>query len=204
MNSDKFISVNVTDTCAVWHLVGSPTLFTSAVGAKLSFIITPTVDYECFTKQGVRPVSVVRLRLREHLRAHLNAGRVSTMSVSIESLQATILAAKEKGLTKRLGRGELSCVALARDLGHAAVLTDNKREFRVIEPLVDGRLQKTPQLLGWLYMTDRLSDGDVDLVIQQHEQADGHLGKWLRVAHRTACEKRLAARIRSETGHSKS
>ena len=48
MIPDSFSLVSVTDTCAIWNLVGSATLFRAARQKHLSFIITDTVSYRVF------------------------------------------------------------------------------------------------------------------------------------------------------------
>lgn len=191
MIPDAFNPVSVTDTCAIWHLVGAKTLFDAALRVNLSFLITPTVYYECFVKRKERAPTPERLALRDLLRDCLAQKRVTQMGVSIEALQETIQQAKRLGLDKRLGQGELSCAALARSLGHAAVLTDNRRDFNAITSLADERLQKTPQLLGWLYVEGHLTDSDVVDVIREHKASKGQMGDVYQTAHRLACEKRL-------------
>ena len=195
MIPDTFNPTNVTDTCAVWHLVGADTLFRTARRVNVSFILTPTVLYECFVKKRTSPPTEERLALRARLQAHLDGRRISEVGMSIEDLQETMIFAKRHQLEKRIGQGELSCVALARHLGHAAVLTDNKRDFAAIGMLVDGRLQKTPQLLGWLLCEGHLTDSDVDEVVREHEASGGQMAKILRTAYEKACEKRLMSQF---------
>lgn len=194
MIPDDFNRVNVTDTCAVWNLVGADTLFRCARRVNVAFLITPTVFYECFVKTRGRPPSAGRTALQAKLSRHLGEKEVTRLGVSIEDLQETVAMAKRKGLHKRLGQGELSCAALARQLGHAAVLTDNRRDFRAIRILVDDRLQKTPQLLGWLYVEGLLNDSDVDDVVAEHAATEGQMANVYKQAHLLACEKVLVRR----------
>ena len=198
MIPDIFNLVNVTDTCAVWHLVGADTLFRSARRANTAFIITPTVFYECFVKTRGNPVTPERLELQDRLRAHLAEDRVSRMEISIDDLQATVALARHRKLDKRLGQGELSCAALARHLNQA-VLTDNRRDFRAIEKLVEDRLQTTPRLLGWLYVEEYLTDREVDDIIHEHTESHGHMSQVYRDAYLMACEKRLMLHMASTT-----
>ena len=195
MIPDTINLVNVTDTCAVWHLVGADTLFRTARRLKIAFIITSTVFYECFVKTRGRPLTIEQRALRERLQEHIEYERVSQMNVTIEDLQEALELARRRGFDKRLGQGEFSCIALVRRLGHSAVLTDNKRDFRAIEALVENRLQTTPRLLGWLYVEGHLSDSDVDEVIREHESSNGDMAKVYRQAHVMACEKRLMRRM---------
>ena len=142
MIPDSFIPVNITDTCAIWHLVGSMTLFRAAHRMHVAFIITNTVFYECFTKSRGRAASVQHQALRDRLETHLNQDEVKRIDLSIDDLQDFITLARLRGFDKRLGHGEISCAALALSW-RAAVLTDNKKDFRAIKGLVDD-LQTTP------------------------------------------------------------
>lgn len=191
MIPDKFESVNVTDTCAVWHLIAADTLFQTARRVKLFFIITQTVFFECFVKSRGRPITAKRAALRQRLRDQIDNNCISQMEVSIDDLQEAIAVARQNGWDKRLGHGELSCAALVRNLGHAAVLTDNKRDFTVIRGMIDERLQTTPRLLGWLYVEGELSDAGVKDVVCEHEEFGGHMVDVYNKAYREACEKRL-------------
>ena len=197
MIPDTFNLVNVTDTCALWHLVGADTLFRAARQVKVDFIITPTVFYECFVKTRGGSVTAERQALRTKLQGHLDNEQIAHIGVSIEDLQDTVDIAKRSTLDKRLGQGELSCAALARRLGHPAVLTDNKRDFLAIRNLVNDRLQKTPQLLGWLYVKGHISDSDVDDIVCEHKASSGQMADIYKQAYEQACEKRLVAQMGS-------
>ena len=190
MIPDVFRPVNVTDTCAIWNLVGSTTLFRTARQEHLSFVITNTVSYECFIKSRGSAPSPAHRQLRQRLAKHIERGEVRQSDVTIDDLQDVINTARRLGSDKRLGCGEISCAALARRL-RQAVLTDNKRDFRAIGELVDGLLQTTPRLLGWLCLVGRLTDGDVNDVIKEHCSSDGHLSRIYKRAYCEAYEKRL-------------
>lgn len=115
---------------------------------------------------------------------------VSRIDLTIDDLQELIGVARRLGVDRRLGYGEMASAALARHL-RQAVLTDNKRDFRAIGELVDGRLQTTPRLLGWLYLDGGLTDGEVKDVIEQHRKSGGQMAEVYERAHYEACEKRL-------------
>lgn len=200
MIPEKFVSVNVTDTCAIWHLVGAPTLFRAARQVTVSFVITSTVFYECFVKSRGRKPTVQREEMRKRLRTYIDQGQVSRMNLEIDDLQDVITLARQRGCDKRLGQGELSCAALARRLGKA-VLTDNKRDFTAIDGLADGRLHTTPRLLAWLYVKGHITDSDVEHVRTEHQKSGGQMSQIYKRAHYEACEKRLAYQVRpTETG----
>ena len=191
MIPESFRPINVTDTCAIWNLIGSSTLFRVARQRNMSFVITNTVYYECFTKSKGRPASERHRRLRGRLAKHIQRNDVNQMDLTIDDLQDAINTARQYDADRRLGYGEISCAALARRL-RQAVLTDNKRDFRVIAKLVDGLLQTTARLLGWLYLHGHLTDGDVGDVIRQHGDSGGHMSRVYECAHREACQMRLA------------
>ena len=190
MIPERFALVNVTDTCAIWNVVGSATLFKAARKSGLSFIITNTVYYECFVKYKGTAPSPEHEELRIRLREYIHRGDVSRIELTIDDLQELIGVARRLGVDRRLGYGEMACVALARHL-RQAVLTDNKRDFRAIGELVDGRLQTTPRLLGWLYLDGGLTDGEVKDVIEQHRTSGGQMADVYERAHYEACEKLL-------------
>ena len=190
MIPEHFTLVNVTDTCAIWNVVGSATLFKAARKSGLYFIITNTVYYECFVKSKGTAPSAEHEELRIRLRENIHRGDVSRIDLTIDDLQELIGVARRLGVDRRLGYGEMASAALARHLGQA-VLTDNKRDFRAIGELVDGRLQTTPRLLGWLYLDGGLTDGEVKDVIEQHRKSGGQMAEVYERAHYEACEKRL-------------
>ena len=190
MIPDSFRLVNITDTCAIWHLVGSMTFFKTARQIGVSFVITNTVFYECFVKSRRNKLTPQHQALREHLRAYIDQHQVSRIDLGIDDLQDLIVLARQRGLDKRLGQGEISCAALARHL-RQAVLTDNKRDFTAIEALTGSVIQTTPRLLGWLYLEGHLTDADVDDLLTEHRNSGGQMPHVYKQAHYEACEKRL-------------
>jgi predicted nucleic acid-binding protein len=184
MIPDVFIGVNVIDTCALWNLISSDTLFRCSRRCQHTYITTPTVLYECLVKPRNSPMTQARKTLLARLSAHLESRHVERIQISIDDLHEV------SRLSTKLGQGELSCAAAARKINQA-VMTDNKRDFRAIEAMVDGRLQTTPRLLGWLVFQGHLGDAEVQAVVAEHESLDGPLGKWYRRAHWEGCEKRL-------------
>ena len=190
MIPESFRLVNVTDTCAIWNLVGSMTLFNTARRVKVSFVITNTVFYECFIKSKGQAPSAEHQNLRDRLRMHIRQDNVSRIDLTIDDLQDLITLARQHGFDKRLGHGEISCAALARRL-RTAVLTDNKRDFVAVKELADGNLQTTPRLLGWLYLDSHLTDPDVASVLAEHRESGGRMSCVYEQAYREACEKRL-------------
>ena len=105
------------------------TLFKAARRVRVSFIITNTVFYECFTKSRGRAASVQHQALRDRLETQLNEGEVKRNDLTIDDLQELITLARRRGFDKRIGHGEMSCAALALRW-RAAVLSDNRKDFQ--------------------------------------------------------------------------
>ncbi|WNG50898.1 hypothetical protein F0U60_47300 [Archangium minus] len=184
MIPEDFVDINVIDTCALWNLLSSETLFRRSRACKHTYITTQTVLYECFIKPRSTPATPAQSALQDRLNSHLETGAIGKIPISIDDLHEV------SKLSNKLGQGELSCAAAARKISKA-VMTDNKRDFLAIASLVDGRLQTTPRLLGWLVLRDFLGDAEVGVIIAEHEAFDGPLGKWYQKAYLEACEKRL-------------
>jgi hypothetical protein len=73
-----------------------------------------------------------------------------------------------------LGLGELSSIAFAQKTG-LSFLTDDKaaRKFGG-EILGNQRVQTTPHLVGFLFYSRFLVDGDLALIIEQHNTSVAH------------------------------
>ncbi|WP_163865071.1 hypothetical protein [Myxococcus eversor] len=184
MIPESFINTNIIDTCAIWNLLSSETLFHRSRACKHTYITTPTVLYECLIKPRTPPITQAKETLRSRLQAHLRTGELTELKISIDDLHEV------SQLSSRLGQGELSCAAAARKI-HQAVMTDNRRDFRAIESLIDGRLQTTPRLLGWLVLNNHLGDTEVQTVISEHKELEGSLHGVYLIAYHEALEIRL-------------
>ena len=110
--------------------------------------------------------------------------------MSLEDLQ-TVASRSE---ARKLGRGEIAALALARKL-RCAVLTEDRGARRAAPKVESGPAQTTPHLLGWLLFEGELTDGDVPVVISEHESRieanRGRLSQYLRRIHVEACRCRL-------------
>lgn len=174
IDPSNFHLVNVVDTCAVWNILSSRLLHSTASDAQCDFCITETVRYECIEKKRTTPTAGEN-ELQERLRRARNRGQFKSHSVSIEDIQAL------EGLRGKMGRGELSSVAFARKIGHAVLTDDQKARRRAAE---HGCLhvQTTPHLLSWLLFRNRLGDSDLHTIVTQHEEVGGTLSKHFRDA----------------------
>ncbi|WP_431285002.1 hypothetical protein ACQW02_09360 [Humitalea sp. 24SJ18S-53] len=95
---------------------------------------------------------------------------------------------------RKLGRGEVAALALARKL-RSAVLTEDRGARRAAPRVGVEPAQTTPHLLGWLLYEGELTDGDVSAIISEHEGRiapnRGQLTVYLRRIHEEACRCRL-------------
>jgi hypothetical protein len=159
-----FSVANVADTCAVWNLVSSDRLCEAACGAGLAACMTSYVRYECLVKPR-KVTSAEDTELQRRLRGVLERGEIRVHSLELEDLQEVELLAQRK----RLGLGELSCLAFARRTG-ICFLTDDRKATTFARAVLGAgaRAQTTPHVFGWLLFFGHLGDVDVDVVVVQH------------------------------------
>lgn len=95
---------------------------------------------------------------------------------------------------RKLGRGEVAALALARKL-RSAILTEDRGARRAAPHVGVETAHTTPQLLGWLLYEGELTDGDMSVVISEHEARiaanRGRLTVYLRRIYVEACRCRL-------------
>lgn len=181
-----FYLYNVTDTCSVWNVLSSAVLYAAAQRGGIEFICPHFVMYECLSKpRSSRSDTDIELRRRlEKARA---SGAFQGYSLDIGDLQTISLLEQRK----RLGKGELSAIALAQKIGQAC-LTDDQKARRLAEStLAAKKTQTTPHLLGWLVFKQHLTDADVDVIVDQHEAMDRPLTKYFKETYEEACRCRL-------------
>ncbi|MBC9207118.1 hypothetical protein IBL26_09760 [Roseomonas aerophila] len=186
-----FAPVSAIDTCSVWNLLSSPRLLATALRRGRWFVVAPYVRYEALDKARSRATSA-ELAMQEEFRIRLEAGNQGFSRE--ETLLADLQAVASLPDCRRLGRGEIAALALARRL-RSAVLTED-RGARKVAPLVGVEpAQTTPQLLGWLLYEGHLSDGDVPDIISEHETrieaSRGRITKYFRRIYEEACRCRL-------------
>ncbi|WP_162604994.1 hypothetical protein [Geomonas terrae] len=125
------------------------------------------VEYECLYKPRK---GTERNELRARLAREKKLNKFATVNMAIEDLQE-VSRLEER---RRLGRGELSAIAIAKKL-NLGLTTDDRKAFRLAqEELPDPiRVQTIPQLLGWLLFIGVLTDGDVPNIIKEHTDLGG-------------------------------
>jgi hypothetical protein len=183
-----FEPTNVVDTCAVWNVLSSRRLYSSALLASCHFVITSFVQYECLHKRRnvTKPNDT---ELRSRLQTEQASGHFRAYSCDIDDLQTVALLQGRK----RLGKGEISSIAFAMKYGQA-LLTDDQKARRLASDAGHNTIQTTPHLFGWLIFIGCLSDQDKDVVIAEHRELAGILGKYFEEAYLLALQCRLAVR----------
>lgn len=168
VNVSLFHQYNVTDTCAVWNVLSSRVLYSTASSTGCIFCITQYVMYECLHKG--RKLTNHGPTLQNRLRQEQSKGNFSTYSLSIEDLQEVGILEKRRNLSK----GELSSIVLAKKINQA-FLTDDQKARKLAGEFLGKLVQTTPHLLGWLFFIGRLTDGDKQIIIDEHKNLGGLL-----------------------------
>ena len=174
----KCNKINVTDSCALWNVLSSPTLYGVLVEQQFIFSCTDFVVYECLYRSRTtsEPGDAYLKGLAKTL---IGQRKIESHPLTIEDLQ------DEKILQFRnqIGRGELSSIAFAKKTG-LSLLTDDQKARRLGgEILGANRIQTTPLLFGWLMFNNYLSDQDLEPVIADHKQNGRPLEKYFRAVH---------------------
>ncbi|MFH1468335.1 MAG: hypothetical protein ABIO70_28360 [Pseudomonadota bacterium] len=185
----RFVLENVADTCAVWNVLSSLTLYAAARAASCRFRITAYVEYECLRDRSQREEGDEEILQR--FRAWRQEGLWPVHSLEVDDLFDIELLEQRR----RLGKGELSSMVLARKLG-AAVLTDDQKGRRLAECYLGSPrlVQTTPHLFGWLLFEGRLADSDKDAVIKEHNKVGRPLEPFFERIFMKALEMKLATR----------
>ena len=177
IDPSRFHPINVTDTCSVWNLLSSVTLYRAALAAQCHFCVTGFVNYECLIKPRTLPTAVTR-ELQHRLEEARCAGQFEIHSCNLDNLQ--IISMLEG--RKRLGKGELSSIAFAMGRG-LAVLTDDQGARKLSSAAGNHPTQMIPHLHSWLIFTRKLDDSDHSNVLNQHRQMEGSLARHLQDAY---------------------
>ena len=181
IDPSKFHLTNVVDTCAVWNVLSSRRLYSVARQACCSFCCTWFIRYECLDKPRSR-MSPAEEDLRDRLRQAIDRHEIIVCPLEVDDL----LEVEALEQRKRLGKGELSVMVLAKKLGQG-VLTDDQKARRLAETALNGiPVQTTPHLLGWLIFTGRLTDVDKDEIIAEHRAVKRPLTEYFEEAYREA------------------
>lgn len=188
IDPSSFHLQNITDTCAVWNVLSSRTLYSAARGAGVMFICTGYVLYECLYKPR-KVASPHDDELKARLRSARMHSSFSSYPLDVGDLQAVEILENRK----RLGKGELSSIAFASKTRQAFLTDDQKASKLAREVLEESPTQTTPHLASWLFFGNRLGDADKEIIIKEHQQVGRHLGRLFEDAYLEACRCRLMA-----------
>lgn len=166
--------VNVTDTCAVWNILSSRLVYSTARSAGCSFCCTYFVHYECLHKPRTNPTKEER-ELQARFRKECEDGGRSTFHLDIDDLQDVAILQNRN----RLSKGELSSIVLALKIRHAFLTDDQKARKLAGQATGQQMVQTTPQLFGWLFFAGLLVDADKGSIIEEHSKLKRQLGQYL-------------------------
>lgn len=195
VNPSKFFLFNITDTCSVWNILSSKTLYAASVHAKCIFSCTLFVMYECLFKPR-KYVNNHEIRLKNRLKKEQKNGNFVAYKIDIEDLQDVFLLEKRQQLSK----GELSSIVFAKKT-RQAFLTDDQSARKLAESFMEKTLvQTTPHLYGWLVYSNYLNDSDKEEVIREHVEMRRPLKKYFEEMHLKALECKLQeyCRVKAE------
>jgi|ERR1035441_112880 predicted nucleic acid-binding protein len=159
----KFYLTNIIDTCSVWNVLASSTLYIAAIELKCDFSFTQFVEYECIHKPRKQSLHIDFL-LIEKLQNEIDKGKFKRFNITIDDLQEIELLANNKNL----GKGELSSIAFAKKTNQA-FFTDDKAARKLGKKILGNNMvQTTPHLVGHLFFNRILLDGDLSTIISEH------------------------------------
>lgn len=179
---------NAVDTCAVWNILSSTTMYQAARGASVGFCCTTFVQYECLHKPR-RKEADAQLELQRRLQLAQASNDFAVYELDLDDLQQVALLE----LRRRLGKGELSSIAFAIKTRQAFLTDDQMARKLAHEVMGHQHVQTTPHLFGWLFYCNLLMDSDKDTIINQHEGVGGQLKRYLEDMYVEALRCRLMA-----------
>ncbi|MDR1013310.1 MAG: hypothetical protein LBL38_03520 [Lactobacillales bacterium] len=183
-----FFLHNALDTCSVWNVLSSNTIFSKAKEAGVTFCCTKYVEYECLIKKRTKP-TIFDINLQKYLRELLLQGEFSSYELSLEDLQEQEVLSSRK----RLGLGELSTLAFVKGKMLAFMSDDQKARKFASEILSSGFIQTTPHLVSWLAFCGHISESDKIAIIKDHEKNGGNISKYLEGGYAFGCQCRQMA-----------
>lgn len=176
VDPSSFHMHNVTDTCSVWNILSSQTLYIKAQAAGCSFCITGFVKYELLDKPRKKTHDADR-ELKGRLRQAHTEGKFSVCACTIDDLQAI----SSLRLRKSLGKGELSSIAMAKRI-NLGFLSDDLMALKLSRSEKVIATQDVPHMLSWLMFSKGLTDGEASQVIDEHVALNRSLKQQLQEA----------------------
>lgn len=181
-NPLNFGTYCVADTCAVWNLLSSKTLWLTSIGAKFFVCIPQYVMYECRSKRRTDKPAAKREAERElsaRLDDALRQDRIPIYPIELDDLLEIEVLEKRK----KLGKGELAAMVLAKKTRQAFLTDDQEAREIAGATYIDMQVQTTPHLLGFLVFHSHLTVAQVDAVVIEHEELGGNLKPYFREVH---------------------
>lgn len=185
---DDVVKAVVVDTCAIWNLLSSPKLYMMCAALGFHFAVATYCIYECLHKPRKKSTAG-DAELRERLARARGRAQFGDYPLSVEDLQEVDLLQRRK----RLGKGELATIALAKRLNLGAQTDDDRGEKLAIAVLSLARVQTTPHVLGWLFFHGHLQDHELKVVVDEHEAVGRNMSARFRSAYHQALHARLLA-----------
>ncbi|WP_066347399.1 hypothetical protein [Geminocystis sp. NIES-3708] len=185
-NPSNFYSINVVDTCSIWHIISSQLLRVTAYSARCSFCCTNFVYYECLYKPREQPKDE-DIELQNLLKQEINNEQFKSYHLDIEDLQEVEILKRRK----KLGKGELTSIAYAKKTNQAFITDDQGARNIAEEILGNDKVQTTPHLLGWLFFKNFLNYEDIKLIIEQHQTYNGKLERYFMEMYHKALDYKL-------------
>lgn len=172
---------NVIDTCSVWNILSSMTLFEVSQEHKFDFCMTKFVEYECLHKPRTDATDH-ELELKKRLESQKKKGKFPSYGLTLEDLQHEDIL-KVKG---RFGKGELSSIAFAKKIGIGFLTDDQGARKNGVAVLGKHKVETCPLILKWLILNNLLTDSDTEAIIADHLLLERPLEKHFRAAHEDA------------------
>lgn len=194
IDPSNFLLLNVVDTCSVWNVLSSKSLFQASLASGCNYCCTAFVEYECLTRPRTTLLPEDE-ELKKRLREARGLGQFKVYHLELEELNEVEVLENRK----RLGRGELSSIAFANRTDQAFMTDDQRARRLAVEVMASNRVQTTPQLLGWLVFCGRIMDADVSGIVADHVSLD----RPLKVYFEEMCQRGLEYRLRAGTGEKK-
>ena len=185
---DNVAKAVVVDTCAIWNLLSSQKLYTTCGALGFHFVVAQYCIYESLHKPRKKPAAA-DAELRERLARARSRGQFNDHPLSVEDLQEVELLRQRK----RLGKGELATIALAKRFNLGAQTDDDRGEKLAVAVLSLGRVQTTPHVLSWLFFHRHLQDHELNAIIEEHEAVGRNMSVRFRSAYNQALHARLLA-----------
>lgn len=166
INPAVFHKHNVIDTCAIWNVLSSRTLYNASKRNGVSFVCSKFVEYESLYKARNNESIADHELCRRLKNAKDEDGNFGTYSLDIGDLQQfEVLKAR-----KNLGKGELSSIVLAKKF-RQPFMTDDRNARKLHDVESNGIIaQTTPHMLSWMIFNNHISDSEKTAIVDEHEE----------------------------------